>query len=366
MTRATRMTNCNMIFSHRATTARAHRARADVSGNLLVCQESHVVRNGAAFVVAVMVDSAEHASPAWRTRSLNPSLQPDWMNGTAESKAVKTAEEDLERSYKSKPFFKDQSYERFARARGEYEKPTPDGLEEFKRLLRANYLRTVECIDEEIRVLTAQLQDESISETRRSVIPQHIEDTRAKLKEQDILLNALCADVDAVIADLRGLPDKVACMKERASGQLQEHKRKRTSLEHNLEELSDVLRSYEVKKEQMRLVRNHDGPGSGPSKYVCYSQKSGFQNKVIIHPVGVIGCDGTNPSIDRIILIDHHHRLNSPTWQPEWGPEKQFCACKSFQEWYNDDTQDLLYSALRAVEGALTALSGSGADNSSL
>jgi len=45
------------------------------------------------------------------------------------------------------------------------------------------------------------------------VIPQHIEDTRAKLKQQDNSLNALCADVDAVIADLKGLPDKIADIK---------------------------------------------------------------------------------------------------------------------------------------------------------
>ena len=55
-----------------------------------------------------------------------------------------------------------------------------------------------------------------------------------------------------------------------------------------------------------------------------------------------------------------------PKWQPEWGPEKQFCACKSFQEWYKVDAGDLLYSALRGVEGALKALSGSGDDTSSL
>ena len=61
------------------------------------------------------------------------------MNGTAESEAVKTAEDDLERSYKNKPFFNYTSYEAFARKRDEYDKPTPDGLEEFKRILRANY-----------------------------------------------------------------------------------------------------------------------------------------------------------------------------------------------------------------------------------
>ena len=86
-----------------------------------------------------MSDSVAHASPTWRTYSLDPSLQPDWMNGTAEVEAVKTAEDDLERSYKNKPFFKDPSYEKFARQRDEYDKPTPDGLEEFKRILRANY-----------------------------------------------------------------------------------------------------------------------------------------------------------------------------------------------------------------------------------
>ena len=132
-----------------------------------------------------MTDSVRTPHDMENDYSLNPSLQPDWMNGTAEVEAVKTAEDALERSYKNKPFFKDTSYEAFARQRDEYDKPTPDGLEEFKRLLRASYLRTVERIDEDIQVLEAQLQDENISETRRSVIPQHIEDTRAKLKEQD-------------------------------------------------------------------------------------------------------------------------------------------------------------------------------------
>ena len=40
---------------------------------------------------------------------LRPLAEPDWMNGAAEAEAVKTAEEDLERSYKNKPV-KDPSY----------------------------------------------------------------------------------------------------------------------------------------------------------------------------------------------------------------------------------------------------------------
>ena len=317
-----------------------------------------------------MTDSVAHASPTWRTYSLDPSLQPDWMNGTAEVEAVKTAEDELERSYKNKPFFKNTSYEAFARKRGEYDKPTPDGLEEFKRLLRASYLRTVERIDEDTQVLEAQLQDENISETRRSVIPQHIEDTRAKLKEQDNSLNALCADVDAVIADLRGLPDKIAGIKERATEQLQQHKRKRTrmTLEHGLQELSDTLRSYEAKKEQKKLtVSERPGPGRGPSPYVRSGQGVVYEH--VVHPVGVIGCDGSTLSANgRVSFGSNGYReMAVPKWQPEWGPEKQFCACESFREWYyNVDTQDLLYSALCGVEGALKALSGSGDDTSSL
>ena len=322
-----------------------------------------------------MTDSVAHASPTWRTYSLDPSLQPDWMNGTAEVEAVKTAEDDLERSYKNKPFFKDASYEAFARQRDEYDKPTPDGLEEFKRILRSNYLRTVERIDKNIQVLEAQLQDENISETRRSVIPQHIEDTRAKLKEQDNSLNALCADVDAVIADLKGLPDKIADIKEHASEQLQQHKRKRTSisLERNLEELSDALRSYEAKKEQERLtITDYRGKyGSCPSQYVrqtAWARRPSGREEIsfIVHPVGVIGCDGSNLSVDGRVSIDGYGEFNVPKWQPEWGPEKQMCACECFQEWYKVDAQDLLYSALRGVEGALKALSGSGDDTSSL
>ena len=83
--------------------------------------------------------------------------------------------------------------------------------------------------------------------------------------------------------------------------------------------------------------------------------------------MGVIGCDGSNLSVDGRVSIDGgYNKFNVPKWQPEWGPEKQFCACKSFQEWCKVDAQDLLYNALRDVEGALKALSGSGDDTSSL
>ena len=56
-----------------------------------------------------MVHSVANASPTWRRCSSDPLLKPDWMNGAAEAEAVKTAEEDLERSYKNKPV-KDPSY----------------------------------------------------------------------------------------------------------------------------------------------------------------------------------------------------------------------------------------------------------------
>ena len=319
-----------------------------------------------------MVDDDDaRASSAWRTRTLNPSLQPDWMTGVAEALAARAAEDDLRRAYGAKAFFADLSYQQFARNRGngEYERPTVEGLEEFKRLARANYLRQVELIDEEIRVLRAQLSAEDISETRRAVIPQHIEDTLAKLRERDGALNALCADVDDIIAALRGLPDKIAAANRRASERNRAHERNRTSptLEHSLQELSDTLRSYEAKKEQMRLTTDANRT-TDPSQYVCHRRRHPGMNTteeivVVIHPVGVIGCDGSNLSTDGLVSIDGFGQCNVPKWQPEWGPEKQFCACDSFRDWCSVDTQDLLYSALRGVEGALRALSGSGDDD---
>ena len=83
--------------------------------------------------------------------------------------------------------------------------------------------------------------------------------------------------------------------------------------------------------------------------------------------MGVIGCDGSNLSVNgRLVSVNRQCHFDVPKWQAEWGPEKQFCACKSFQEWCKVDAQDLLYNALRDVEGALKALSGSGDDTSSL
>ena len=141
-------------------------------------------------------------------------------------------------------------------------------------------------------------------------------------------------------------------------------------MERNLEELSDALRSYEAKKEQERLtLTDYRGNyGSCPSQYVRHSCRPPLREEIsfIVHPMGVVGCDGSNLSVDGRVSIYGHSEFNVPKWQPEWGPKKQFCACKSFQEWCKVDSGDLLYSALRGVEGALKALNGSGDDTSSL
>jgi len=85
---------------------------------------------------------------AWRLCTLNPDLQ----QIDAEDAGERWRNEVIQ-SYKSKAFYP--TYVKFAREelkRNEENKPTVEGLEEYKRLLRAIYLEAVSVIDKDLEL----------------------------------------------------------------------------------------------------------------------------------------------------------------------------------------------------------------------
>jgi len=313
-----------------------------------------------------MVDTATADNTwAWRLCTLDPNLQ----QIDAED-AEERLRKEVVQSYKNKAFYK--FYEKFAREElkrnEECDKPTVEGLEQYKRFLRAFYLEAVSVIDKELEFLRKQLEDESISETRRAVIPQHIEDTRKELKKEDEKLNEEINEIDSVIADIKGIEDKVNGLKELASNQAQKRQRTALSLEQNLDDLRYALDAYETRREYYRHTKG------ARNKYEClysvhsvkrmktfkHQTKHGYQeyqeqvqHNLIIHPAGVVGCDRSNAGGS--LGSRYGYPISAPQWKPEWGAEKPFCDCDSFSDFVKVDTSDLLYSALRSVERALSS-----------
>ena len=282
-------------------------------------------------------------------------------------------------SYKNKAFYK--FYEKFAREElkrnEECDKPTVEGLEQYKRFLRAFYLEAVSVIDKDLQLLRNQLEDESISETRRAVIPQHIEDTRKELKKEDEKLNETINEIDSVIADIKGIEDKVNGLKELASNQAQKRQRTALSLEQNLDDLRHALDAYETRREYCSYIDpirkrtcDHRSISDSLSPYAVHQvqrtktikrqERHGYEeyqvkveHSLIIHPAGVIGCNSSNAGGS--LGSRYGYPVSAPQWKPGWGAEKPFCDCDSFSDFVKVDTSDLLCSALRSVERALSS-----------
>ena len=318
-----------------------------------------------------MVDTATADNTwAWRLCTLDPNLQ----QIDAED-AEERLRKEVVQSYKNKAFYP--TYVKFARAElkrdEECDKPTVEGLEQYKRFLRAFYLEAVSVIDKDLELLRNQLEDESISETRRAVIPQHIEDTRKELKKEDEKLNEEINEIDSVIADIKGIEDKVNGLKELASNQAQKRRRTALSLEQNVDDLRYALDAYETRREYYRhrteagnKRRNHNEclysvHSVKRMKTFKRQLKHGYeeeyqeqvQHNLIIHPAGVVGCDRSNAGGS--LGSRYGYPVSAPQWKPEWGAEKPFCDCDSFSDFVTVDTSDLLYSALRSVERALSS-----------
>ena len=299
---------------------------------------------------------------AWRLCTLNPKLQK--INADVAGERLRN---EMVQSYKNKEFYP--VYVNFAREElqrnEEFEKPTVEGLESFKQFLRSHYIQAVSHIDEHLKALQSQLDDESISETRRAVIPQYIEDTQKKLRDKDIELNKTWGEIDSVIEDIKGLEDKVNGLKELASNQINKRRRTALSLEQNLDDLRYALDAYETRREYCRHISTQKRPKCGGiyDKERLYSvhtitqsfKKGGMcgsvKHNLIIHPAGVVGCDRSNAGGS--LGSRYGHQVQPPEWRSEWGAEKPFCDCDSFRDFVQVDTSDLLYSALRSVERAL-------------
>ena len=309
---------------------------------------------------------------AWRLCTLDPNLQ----QIDAEDAGERLRKEVVQ-SYKNKAFYP--TYVKFAQEQlqrnEECDKPTVEGLEQYKRFLRAFYLEAVSVIDKDLEFLRNQLEDESISETRRAVIPQHIEDTRKELKDEDEKLNKTINEIDSVIADIKGIEDKVNGLKELASKQAQKRRRTARSLEQNLDDLQYALDAYETRREYFRHISTAQVERGGRrnfemspyavhqvqrTKTIKRQEQHGYEeyqvkveHNLIIHPAGVIGCDSSN--VGGALGARYGRSVLAPEWRSEWGAEKPFCDCDSFSDFVKVDMSDLLYSALRSVERALSS-----------
>ena len=225
--------------------------------------------------------------------------------------------------------------------------------------LRAFYLEAVSVIDKDLELLRNQLEDESISETCRTAIPQHIEDTRKELKKEDEKLNEEINEIDSVIADIKGIEEKVNGLKELASNQAQKRQRTALSLEQNLDDLRYALDAYETRRDYFRHILSGGRYSVHSVQHTETFTEHGYEEQrlvytdVVIHPAGVIGCDSSNAGGS--LGSRCGYPVSAPQWKPQWGAEKPFCDCDSFSDFVKVDTSDLLYSALRSIERALSS-----------
>jgi len=80
---------------------------------------------------------------------------------------------------------------------------------ECKPHLHAWYLDNVEQIEKEIKKLETQLQDTSLSQIRKEVIPQHIASERKKLEEEDKYIQDFFEEIENIITLISKYEDDV-------------------------------------------------------------------------------------------------------------------------------------------------------------
>jgi len=80
-----------------------------------------------------------------------------------------------------------------------HQKDLEQFAKECKPHLHAWYLKNVEQIEKEIKKLETQLQDTSLSQIRKEVIPQHIASERKKLEEEDKYIQDFFEEIENII-----------------------------------------------------------------------------------------------------------------------------------------------------------------------
>ena len=214
-----------------------------------------------------------------RLRLAAPEHQPEWLNGNDERTIAARETARVMALFRSKPFASS-----FQTADA---LPSAVWLRERKTRLQSAYLEKVERIDEQLAALRAQLEDASVSETRKSVIPSHIESTKKMLDEEDARVRATSADLDEVAEAVERLPANVEAAAREG--------RKRRAL-HERRLANDPHYGIECVEEAMAFIQERAMIASRRrSVDALHRRKHGRPKLKDIHRIGALCCDGSAP-----------------------------------------------------------------------
>ena len=214
-----------------------------------------------------------------RLRLAAPEHQPEWLNGNDERTIAARETARVMALFRSKPFA---SSFKTADAL-----PSAVWLRERKTRLQSAYLEKVERIDEQLAALRAKLEDASVSETRKSVIPSHIESTKKMLDEEDARVRATSADLDEVAEAVERLPANVEAAAREG--------RKRRAL-HERRLANDPHYGIECVEEAMAFIQERAMIASRRrSVDALHRRKHGRPKLKDIHRIGALCCDGSAP-----------------------------------------------------------------------
>jgi len=214
-----------------------------------------------------------------RLRLAAPEHQPEWLNGNDERTIAARETARVMALFRSKPFA---SSFKTADAL-----PSAVWLRERKTRLQSAYLEKVERIDEQLAALRAKLEDASVSETRKSVIPSHIESTKKMLDEEDARVRATSADLDEVAEAVERLPANVEAAAREG--------RKRRAL-HERRLANDPHYGIECVEEAMAFIQERAMIASR-RRSVDALHHHQYRNPKLkdIHRIGALCCDGSAP-----------------------------------------------------------------------
>ena len=214
-----------------------------------------------------------------RLRLAAPEHQPEWLNGNDERTIAARETARVMALFRSKPFASS-----FQTADA---LPSAVWLRERKMRLQSAYLEKVERIDEQLAALRAKLEDASVSETRKSVIPSHIESTKKMLDEEDARVRATSADLDEVAEAVERLPANVEAAAREG--------RKRRAL-HERRLANDPHYGIECVEEAMAFIQERAMIASR-RRSVDALHRHGHRHPKLkdIHRIGALCCDGSAP-----------------------------------------------------------------------
>lgn len=224
-----------------------------------------------------------------RLRLAAPEHQPEWLNGNAARTIAARETARVMALFRSKPFasmFKTTTDDAV---------PSVEILRAAKTRLQSAYLEKVERIDEQLAALRAQLEDASVSETRKSVIPSHIESTKKMLDEEDAQVRATSADLDEVAEAVERLPANVEAAAREVRKRREVHERRLANDPHyGIECVEEAMAFIQERAMIASRERSDSRGGRGGRTFGSRGGRERLKPKHI-HRIGALCCDGSAP-----------------------------------------------------------------------